>query len=55
MVRGRDLGGDRRCVALRVVDELLPEVVHETEQYANNRIENDHGRLKARLRPMCGL
>ena len=25
------------------------------EQYANNRIENDHGRLKARLRPMRGL
>ena len=26
-----------------------------TEQYANNRIEADHGRLKARLRPMRGL
>jgi len=26
-----------------------------TEQYSNNRIENDHGRLKARLRPMRGL
>jgi IS6 family transposase len=26
-----------------------------TEQYANNRIECDHGRLKARLRPMRGL
>ena len=25
------------------------------EQFANNRIENDHGRLKARLRPMRGL
>ncbi len=24
-------------------------------QYANNRIENDHSRLKARLRPMRGL
>ena len=24
-------------------------------QYANNRIEADHGRLKARLRPMRGL
>ena len=30
-------------------------MVHDTEQYANNRIENDHGRLKARLRPMRGL
>jgi transposase-like protein len=26
-----------------------------TEQYANNAIEGDHGRLKARLRPMRGL
>ena len=26
-----------------------------TEQYANNRIEADHGRLNARLRPMRGL
>jgi transposase-like protein len=26
-----------------------------TEQYANNRVECDHGRLKARLRPMRGL
>jgi transposase, IS6 family len=25
------------------------------ERYANNRIECDHGRLKARLRPMLGL
>ena len=25
------------------------------EQYANNRVEADHGRLKARLRPMRGL
>jgi transposase, IS6 family len=28
---------------------------HRTEQYANNRVEADHGRLKARLRPMRGL
>jgi IS6 family transposase len=25
------------------------------EQYATNRVEGDHGRLKARLRPMRGL
>jgi transposase-like protein len=25
------------------------------EQYANNPIESDHGRLKSRLRPMRGL
>ena len=28
---------------------------HPQAQYANNRVENDHGRLKARLRPMRGL
>jgi len=46
---------DLAAPLLRVVDELLPEVVHDTEHYANNRVENDHGRLKARLRPMRGL
>jgi transposase-like protein len=30
-------------------------VFHNTERYANNRVECDHGRLKARLRPMRGL
>jgi transposase-like protein len=40
---------------LRVVDELLADVFHDTTQYANNKIECDHGRLKARLRPMRGL
>ena len=40
---------------LRVVDDLPPEVLHDTTQYGNNRIECDHGRLKARLRPMRGL
>jgi transposase-like protein len=38
-----------------VLDELLPAAWHHTEQYANNRVEADHGRLKARLRPMRGL
>jgi transposase-like protein len=37
------------------IDDLLPEVLHDTSQFANNRIECDHGRLKARLRPMRGL
>ena len=40
---------------LRVVDDLLPNVLHVTSQNANNRIERDHGRLDARLRPMRGL
>jgi IS6 family transposase len=28
---------------------------HRTHQYANSRIEADHGGLKSRLRPMRGL
>jgi IS6 family transposase len=45
-----------RAPALRVViDELIPAAFHDTGQYANNRIEADHGRLKSRLRPMRGL
>ena len=39
----------------RVIEELLPDALHNTEQYANNRVECDHGRLIARLRPMRGL
>jgi transposase-like protein len=34
---------------------LKPDAFHNTDQYANNRVECDHGRLKARLRPMRGL
>jgi len=39
----------------RVLDELLPEACHVDAARENNRIETDHGRLKARLRPMRGL
>jgi hypothetical protein len=39
----------------RVVEELIPAACHVTEQYANNVVEVDHGRLKARLRPMRGV
>ncbi len=46
---------DRAPAYLRVLDELLPSALHTMEQYANNPIEADHGRLKARLRPMRGL
>jgi hypothetical protein len=38
-----------------VLDELLPAACHVMEQYANNPLESDHGRLKARVRPMRGL
>jgi hypothetical protein len=43
---------DRAAVYPRVLDELIPSALHTVEQYANNPIEADHGRLKARLR--CG-
>jgi transposase-like protein len=38
-----------------MLEELMPGAWHRTDQYANNRVEADHGRLKARLRPMRGL
>jgi transposase, IS6 family len=38
-----------------VLEELAPAACHVTEQYGNNSIEADHGRLKSRLRPMRGL
>ena len=45
-----------RAPALRAaIEGLMPAAFHNTEQYANNRIECDHGRLKARLRPMRGF
>ena len=45
-----------RAHALRlVIDELVPAALHNICQYPNNRVECDHGRLKARLRPMRGL
>jgi IS6 family transposase len=53
--RPREVTTDLAAPLLRVVDDLLPDVLHDTTQYANNRIEWDHGRLKARLRPMRGL
>ena len=46
---------DRAAAYPIVLDEVLPAAWHRTEQYANNRLESDHGRLKARLRPMRGL
>jgi IS6 family transposase len=41
----------------RVIDELAPFARHVHEQYAtgNNVVKADHGRLKARLRPMRGV
>src|SRR3954454_15339150 len=46
---------DKAPSLIRVVDELLPDADHRTQRFANNRVESDHARLKARLRPMRGL
>ena len=39
---------DLAAPLLRVVDDLLPDVLHDTTQHANTRIECDHGRLKGK-------
>jgi transposase-like protein len=46
---------DRAAALANVIGELIPAAFHNTGQYENNRCECDHGRLKARLRPMRGL
>jgi transposase, IS6 family len=53
--RPTEVTTDRAPAYPRVIEELVPAACHVTEQYANNRIEADHGRLKSRLRPMRGL
>jgi transposase, IS6 family len=46
---------DHAAAYPRVLDELVPGACHVTEQYGNNPIECDHGRLKSRLQAMRGL
>jgi transposase, IS6 family len=46
---------DRAPAYPQIVDEMAPAARHITQRYANNSIEADHGRFKARLRPMRGL
>jgi IS6 family transposase len=53
--RPSEVSTDRAPAYPRVLDELLPFACHVMEQYTNNPIESDHGRLKSRLRPMRGL
>jgi IS6 family transposase len=53
--RPAEVSTDRAPAYPRVLDELLPSAYHVVEQYANNPIEADHGRLKSRLRAMRGL
>jgi len=50
-----EVTADRAPVYPRIIDEFAPGARHVLERYADNVIEADHGRLKARLRPMRGL
>jgi IS6 family transposase len=50
-----EVSTDRAAAYPRVLDELVTAACHVTEQYGNNLIEADHGRLKSRLRAMRGL
>ena len=55
MTRPVEVVTDRAPTYPVLLEELLPAAWHRTDQYANNRVEADHGRLKTRLRPMLGL
>jgi transposase-like protein len=46
---------DKALTYPAVLEGLLPAAWHRTDQYANNRIEADHGRLKSRLGAMRGF
>ena len=56
-VHGRptEVTTDRSRALAGAINELLPDALHDTTQYANNRVEADHRRLEARLRSMRGL
>ncbi|MBV9312404.1 MAG: IS6 family transposase [Pseudonocardia sp.] len=53
--RPTEVSTDRVPAYPRVLDELPPAAHHLMQQYANNPIDADHGRLTSRLRPMRGL
>lgn len=53
--RPTEVSTDRAPAYPRVLNEPMPAARHMVEQYANNPIEADHGRLKSQLRPMRGL
>jgi transposase-like protein len=46
---------DKVQALLAAVDDVLPDALPVTDRWCNNRVEADHGRLKARLRPMRSL
>ena len=46
---------DKAKALIGAVKDVLGDAEHDTSCYANNRVESDYARLKARLRPMRGL
>jgi len=50
-----EVSTDRAPAYPRIVEDVLPVARHVTVRHVNNRVEADHGRLKARLRPMHGI
>lgn len=54
-VRPAEVTSDWAHAYPRVLDDQLPAALHIVERYANNPIEADPSRLKARLQPMRGL
>jgi transposase, IS6 family len=50
-----EVATDHAAAYPAVLGERLPGAWQRAEQYANHRVEADHGRLKARLRPMRAL
>jgi transposase-like protein len=54
-VRPSEVVTDQALTYPVVLKEVLPAAWHRTHRYANNHVEADHGRLKARLGPMRGL
>ena len=46
---------DKAKALIGAVQDVFPDAEHDMTVYANNRVECDHGRLRARLRPMRGL
>jgi transposase-like protein len=54
-VRPSEVVTDAAAIYPAVLDDLIPSAWHHVEQYANNPMEADHGRLKHRLRGMRGL
>ena len=46
---------DKAKALIGAVEDAFGDVEHDTTVHANNRVESDHARLKARLRPMHGL